>query len=104
MASEKRTQKRVAVDLWIEAERQGELYYQRATNLSVGGAFFVQTIPLPVGTSMSLKFTLPGDDREIVCLGDIVTAKDFGMGVHFVGLKDSDKKRLEKLIAKLASA
>ena len=32
--SEKRREERVPVDLWIEAEREGELYYQRASNLS----------------------------------------------------------------------
>jgi type IV pilus assembly protein PilZ len=102
--NDKRKETRIPVDLWIEAEREGELYYQRAGNLSVGGAFFVQTIPLPVGTRVSLKFTLPGDTHEIVCEGDIVSAKDFGMGVQFVGLVPGDRARIEKVIAKLAKA
>ncbi len=104
MASEndKRQQTRIPVDLWIEAARDGELYYQRASNLSVGGAFFVQTIPLPMGTRVSLKFTLPGDTHEIVCEGDIVSAKELGMGVQFVGLVPHDRARLEKAVLKLA--
>lgn len=103
MASEndKRKETRIPVDLWIEAERDGELYYQRAGNLSVGGAFFVQTIPLPVGNRVSLKFTLPGDTHEIVCEGDIVSAKELGMGVQFVGLEPADRTRIQKVIAKL---
>lgn len=100
-ANDKRKETRVPVDLWIEAEREGELYYQRAGNLSVGGAFFVQTIPLPVGNRVSLKFTLPGDTHEIVCEGDIVSAKELGMGVQFVGMVPGDRARIEKLIAKL---
>lgn len=99
-ANEKRRETRIPVDLWIEAEREGELYYQRASNLSVGGAFFVQTIPLPVGTRVALKFTLPGDSHEIVCEGDIVSAKELGMGVQFVNIVPGDRTRIEKLIAR----
>jgi len=100
---EKRREQRVPVDLWIEAELEGELYYQRASNLSVGGAFFAQTIPLPLGTRVSLKFTLPGDAHEIACAGEIVTAKELGMGVQFLELPDADRARIEKLVTKLAS-
>ncbi|MGV3621566.1 MAG: PilZ domain-containing protein [Archangium sp.] len=102
MGPEKRKETRIPVDLWIEAVRGGELYYQRATNLSVGGAFFVQTIPLPVGTRVQLKFSLPGDAHEIACDGDIVSAKDLGMGVQFTELAPADRTRIEKLIAKAA--
>ncbi len=99
---EKRKEERVPVDLWIEASRDGELYFQRASNLSVGGAYFAQTIPLPVGSRVSLKFELPGDAVPIVCEGDIVTAKELGMGVSFIGLTAADRKRVEALLGKLS--
>jgi hypothetical protein len=92
--SDKRRQRRIPVELWIEASRDGELYFQRASNLSVGGAYFTQTVPLPVGSKVELKFALPGDPVEIVCKGEIVTAKDLGMGVTFVSLKESDRNRV----------
>jgi uncharacterized protein (TIGR02266 family) len=98
-SADKRKQERIPTDLWIEAERDGELYYQRASNLSVGGAFFEKTIPLPVGTTVQLKFELPGDPVEIRCKGEIVTAQDMGMGVHFIDLRSSDRARIEVLIA-----
>jgi hypothetical protein len=101
---EKRREERVAVDLWIEASRDGELYFQRAQNLSVGGAYFGQTIPLPVGTRVALKFELPGEPVEIACEGDIVTAKELGMGVSFVNLKPGDRKKIEALITRLHAA
>ncbi len=99
-ASDKRRERRIPVELWIEAERDGELYFQRASNLSVGGAFFAQTIPLPVGTVVALSFQLPGDPDQIQCRGEIVTAKDLGMGVHFSSLKQHDRARIEALIDK----
>ena len=100
-AADKRKQERVPVELWIEAERDGELYFQRASNLSIGGAFFTQTIPLPLGTRVELKFEIPGDPVEIRCKGEIVTAKDLGMGVGFVDLKSGDRARIEMLISKV---
>ena len=100
---DKRKEDRIPVDLWIEASRDGELYYQRASNLSVGGAFFAQTIPLPVGTRVALKFTLPGDEHEIACAGDIVSAKELGMGVHFVSMASADRARLERIIERVVA-
>ena len=99
---EKRRELRVPVDLWIEATLGEEVYFQRASNLSVGGAYFTQTIPLPLGTRVGLKFTLPGDSHEIACQGEIVTAKELGMGVHFLELNAADRGRVEALIASLA--
>jgi hypothetical protein len=99
-SSEKRREQRIPADLWIEVVRGGELYYQRATNLSVGGAFFAQTIPLPLATRVSLTFTLPGDSREVACAGEIVSTKELGMGVRFLDLADEDRARLEALVAK----
>ena len=96
--SDKRRQRRIPVELWIEAARAGELYFQRASNLSVGGAYFTQTVPLPVGSLVALKFSLPNDVHEIVCDGEIVTAKDLGMGVSFLKIKEVDRARIEKLI------
>ena len=64
----------------------------------MGGAYFTQTVPLPLGSKVSLKFSLPNDAHEIVCDGEIVTAKGLGMGVLFVGIKAADQARIEKLI------
>ena len=96
--SDKRQQQRIPVELWIEAERKGELYFQRASNLSEGGAYFVQTVPLPVGERVKLTFSLPGEAHEIVCEGEIVNAKALGMVVSFIGLSEGDRIRIAKLI------
>lgn len=95
---DKRRKRRIPVELWVELERGGELYFQRASNLSVSGVYFTQTFPLPVGTEVALRFTLPGEDRQIACRGEIVNAKELGMGVHFSALAKEDRSRIEALI------
>jgi hypothetical protein len=97
-SADKRRQARAPIDLWIEVDREGELYFQRAVNISVGGAYFAQTIPLPLGTRVKLKFSLPGEAHEIHCDGDIVTARAFGMGVRFVALREPDRVRIVRYI------
>ena len=95
---DKRRQRRIPVEIWIEVEGDGGLYFQRASNLSVGGAYFDHTFPLPMGTRVELRFSLPGDDHQIECAAEIVNAKDLGMGVRFVDLKPEDLQRIEGLI------
>ncbi len=98
-SAEQRRQRRIPVELWIEAERGGELYFQRASNLSVGGAFFTQTVPLPVGTRVQLRFSLPKAKAKIRCEAEIVATKELGMGVEFRDLKPADRAKIEALIA-----
>ncbi len=103
---ERRKAKRVAVELWIEAEAKDELYFHRTANLSVGGAFFAQTIPQPVGTIVNLRFALPGDASEIRCEGKVVSAPEggLGMGVEFEDLAEDDRRRIERLIERADKA
>ncbi|MBX5481682.1 MAG: PilZ domain-containing protein [Myxococcaceae bacterium] len=95
---DKRLQRRIPVDIWMEVEGEGGLYYQRASNLSVGGAYFTQTFPLPFGSRAHLRFTLPGASEPIECQAEIVNTKELGMGVRFLDLKPEDLRRIESLI------
>ena len=97
-AEDKRRQRRIPADLWIEVEAVEGVYYQRASNLSAGGAYFTQTFPLPVATRVVLRFSLPNDDQPIECNAEIVSVKDLGMGVQFLNQKDGDRARVEALI------
>jgi uncharacterized protein (TIGR02266 family) len=104
MVEERRKNRRISVEIWIEAEEGDELYFQRAANLSAGGAFFAQTVPQKVGTRVTLRFTLPGETSEIQCSGEIVSSseKGLGMGVRFVDLSAEDRTRIEGLIERLS--
>jgi hypothetical protein len=101
---ERRRDRRVPVDLWIEAQADDELYFHRAANLSAGGAFFDKTIPEPAGKVVRLKFVLPGTSTEISCRGEIVNAKGFAMGVKFLDLSDEQKRSIEETLDRLAAA
>jgi hypothetical protein len=97
---DKRRQRRIPVDLWIDVDADGELYFQRASNLSVGGAYFAQTFPLAVGRKVRLSFSLPGEEARLECRGEVVNALELGMGIQFVDLDEGARQRIEALIDK----
>lgn len=99
--TDKRHEPRVPLDLWVEASREGETYYQRALNLSVGGVYFAQTVPMPLSTRVTLTLTLPGETEGFSCQAEVVAAKDLGMGMHFVNLSPSDRKRIEAAVERI---
>jgi PilZ domain len=99
ISTEQRHEQRVAVDFWVELRRGDELYLQRATNLSASGIYFGQTIPLPQGSRVSLKFSLAPGESAIESQGEVVNVKSLGMGVHFADVASAQRQRLQAWIA-----
>ena len=79
------------------------MYFQRAANLSEGGIFLEKTIPHPVGTQVTLQFTLPDDASPIRVQGEIVNAKatdgELGMGLRFVDLPEELAARIRRFVS-----
>jgi hypothetical protein len=102
--SEQRRHRRISVEMWVEERHDGVTYFQRATNLSLGGVWLEGTIPHPRGTRIELSFTLPGDAQPIVTAGEVVGEVDeahLGMHVRFldVGVTGPVRARLESFLA-----
>jgi uncharacterized protein (TIGR02266 family) len=101
-AGERRRFARAPIDLWVEEERGNELYFRRTGNVSLGGVYFEQSIPHPLGTRVKLRFSLPGEDDLIEAFGEIVNTpgvKDgLGMGLSFLQIDTAAKKRLADFI------
>ena len=104
MTTERRHGARVPVQIWVEEKTDRELYFQRSANLSTGGIYLENTIPHPVGTRVTLRFQLPGDDDKIEVKAEVAAAiageEEFGMGLKFVDLADGVVERIGKYIAR----
>jgi hypothetical protein len=86
-AADRRSQKRIPVEMWVEEQRGADVYYQRSANLSVGGIYLDGTIPHARGTFVQLRFTLPGTEEPLSVRGEIVGEPDeerLGMHVRFL--------------------
>ena len=89
-ASDRRTEKRIPVEMWVEEQRGTDLYFQRSANISTGGIYLDGTIPHPKGTHVQLKFTLPGEAEAVEVRGEIVgdpQEERLGMHVKFLEME-----------------
>lgn len=99
---ERRAHPRVRVELWMEELFGAEVYFRRTGNLSIGGAYFDRAIPHPVGTEVTLKFSLPSGGDMLVARAAVVNAHDsvdgLGMSVKFLELEGNGQQRLRDFI------
>src|SRR5262245_45990341 len=97
-SGERRTSARHALEMWVEEISESSQVFRRAGNLSRGGMYLDQTIPLPVGSRVKLRFTLPGDSVSLTVSGEIVSisaAEVLGMGVKFLDLTPEAVDRID---------
>jgi uncharacterized protein (TIGR02266 family) len=103
MTLDRRHAVRLPIQLWVEESHDQARYFQHSSNLSSGGIFLEKTIPHPVGTRVSLQFTLPGDAEPIRVRAEIVSAVDagesFGMGMRWIEAPPELISRIERFLA-----
>jgi uncharacterized protein (TIGR02266 family) len=103
MSDERRDGARIPVEMWVEETTGTERYFRRAGNLSKGGLRLEHTIPLPVGTTVNLTFTLPGEKVPISVTGEIVSAtppEDLRMGVKFTKVSEEARGLIEAFLSR----
>ncbi|MCP4504552.1 MAG: hypothetical protein GY822_31990 [Deltaproteobacteria bacterium] len=103
---DRRITARAPLDLWVEEEKGEELYFRRTGNISIGGIYFEQAVPHPLGTRVRVRFALPGSPEVVEVDAEIVNAldSDVGMGMEFLGLDDEQKKQIARFVKKTAEA
>ncbi len=88
-----------------EFETIDEFIAEYVTNISQGGVFIRSKNPLPVGTKVTLKFSVILDDFETVeGEGEVVRVENHagnaGMGVAFTRLTADSKKLIDEIVAR----
>jgi uncharacterized protein (TIGR02266 family) len=94
------------VEMWVEDLTDGGVVYRRAGNLSRGGLYLDQTIPLPIGSKVKLRFALPDDAAPITVAGQIVSINSrekLGMGVKFIDIDRAMQDRIGSYIERLTT-
>ena len=98
---ERRASARMPVEMWVEDVTDGGVVYRRAGNLSRGGLYLDQTIPLPIGSKIKLRFSLPDEDSPVGVTAQIVSINSrerLGMGVKFIDIERSVQDRIGSYI------
>lgn len=103
MVEERRKSRRYPTIAEVSYEYIGLFHQGRITDLSLGG-FFIDTMnPLPEGSAIGFKFSLPGDDSETPLAGEGLVIWQHpmeGMGVLFTRISDEDRERLGAFLSK----
>jgi hypothetical protein len=96
---ERRSANRIPLELWMEEVFADDVYFRRTGNVSSGGAYFDRALPHAVGTVVTLKFTLPGEQEMVVARGEVVNAGQnnagLGMSVKFISFECNGQQRVE---------
>jgi uncharacterized protein (TIGR02266 family) len=107
MSTERRRDRRIPVQIWVEEATDRELYFQRSANLSTGGIYLENTIPHPVGTRVTLRFALPGEGERLEVSAEVVGAitgdEELGMGLKFIDLGAEHAERIRRYIERASA-
>ena len=83
-----------------------------ARNINDGGIFVETDAPQPIGTNVELEFKLPGTDRPIEVVGNVVRSVSadqvepdgvVGMAIEFENLNSDIRQQINEIIQKLRS-
>ncbi len=109
--SERRKHVRILVRVLVDFESPDTYLYDYSSNLSEGGIFIETDTPSPVGTELTLRFTLPGLDRVFEAKSVIrwlnqagengnhpVPSLGPGMGIEFLEMEPADKDLIKSFI------
>jgi len=82
--------------LEVEVSFEGKKLVSQTQNISLGGMFLIAAAPLPIGSTVQLRFTLPTQPEPVEVAGDVrwVVKKgpdeESGIGIRFQGLRARD--------------
>lgn len=91
---DRRADARTEVAIWVQERTKDALYFQRASNLSLGGVFLEGTLPHPPGTRVELDLELGQGPLRLT--GEVVgrAPGGLGMAVRFVELGGAERAAL----------
>jgi uncharacterized protein (TIGR02266 family) len=101
---ERRSFPRIAMEVDIGMFSESNFYAGLTQDISEGGLFVATHTPFAVGTTVSVRFTLPAV-REIQAEGIVVWVREplagnSGMGIQFKQLSPEDAATIQRFIAK----
>jgi type IV pilus assembly protein PilZ len=109
---ERRNSPRAEFVVRVNYQTVDSLFSEFARNINDGGIFVETDAPQPIGTNVELEFKLPGADRPIEVIGNVVRSVSTdqvgsdgvsGMGIEFENLDSDVRQQINEIIQKLRS-
>ena len=101
--SERRSYERIDVEWSVDCETEQTFLYASITNISEMGIFVATHEPLEVGTRLTLRFAMPGEQSPFILGGQVAWVNPIkllsdnpnpGMGIRFVDLSSENRERI----------
>lgn len=114
MSAEKRRDARHAMRVRMDYRNRGggDFLFEYSMNISKGGIFILTRDPLPVGTTVEMRFQPPGMEDVLEVNGRVVWVNEYrpesddnpnpGMGIQFEGLAEEDKALIAEVVRAIA--
>jgi len=109
--SERRIHERIDVEWSVDCETEQTFLYASITNISEMGIFVATREPLEVGTRLTLRFAMPGEESPFILLGQVQWVNPIrmlsdnpnpGMGIRFVDLSSESRERIINSVRTIA--
>ena len=109
--SERRIYERIDVEWSVDCETEETFLYASITNISEMGIFVATHEPLEVGTRLTLRFAMPGEESPFILLGQVQWVNPIrmlsdnpnpGMGIRFVNLSSENRERIISSVRTIA--
>ena len=109
---ERRASPRADLVVRVNYQTVDSLFSEFARNINDGGVFVETDAPQPIGTSVELEFKLPGADRPIEVIGNVVRSVSAdqvesdgvtGMAIEFENLGSDVRQQINEIIQRLRS-
>ena len=109
---ERRSSPRADIVVRVNYQTVDSLFSEFARNINDGGLFVETDTPQPIGTCVQLEFKLPGADRPIEVIGNVVRSIESdqatpdgvaGMGIEFENLDSDVREQINEIIQRLRS-
>ena len=107
---ERRASPRAEIVVRVNYQNVDSLFSEFARNINDGGIFVETETPQPTGTNVELEFKLPGADRPIEVVGNVVRSVSAdqvepdgvaGMAIEFENLGSDARQQINEIIQKL---
>lgn len=109
---EKRENERLPITLEVNFNTEMEFLNSTTRNISAGGMFIHTLYPLPEGTELNVRFSIPEVEIDFSAAAEVVWAvtvsevedeKESGMGIRFIKLDPKKSRMLQRHIEKSLS-
>jgi uncharacterized protein (TIGR02266 family) len=98
---DRRLQRRGPLATQVQCEQCMTLAFSR--DISPGGMFIETTVPLPVGTLLTVRFNLNNKDRVVTATAQVAyQVEKMGMGILFTEIDPEDRDAIQEYVKSVA--